>query len=219
MFVYWRYGGAPPPPSSRQSGNKLISWTAATWLQDKNASHPPPIKTGICSYRKHCQTFQQNFPSRLFDAVLLPIQGVFEKNCITQWWNVCRQFNFAVQVGHQSPSWPKNCGQVHSTGRSARTPTIIFTAFKGKLTNQIKWSLLRFSTLVLFCEFEAWALGNTMPLIDFIHKICNLLIPCEFFSLKALKTYAHFFQLLNQDKNEIKWINSITQAIFERANS
>ena len=145
MFVYRRYG-------SRQSGNKLISWTAATWLQDKNASHPPPIKTGICSYRKHCQTFQPNFPSRLFDAVLLPIQGVFEKNCITQWWNVCRQFNFAVQVGHQSPSWPKNCGQVHSTGRSARTPTIIFTAFfKGKLT---QGSFLILAFILLFNIFE-----------------------------------------------------------------
>ena len=184
MFVYWRYGGAPPPPSSRQSGNKLISWTAATWLQDKNASHPPPIKTGICSYRKHCQTFQPNFPSRLFDAVLLPsIQGVFEKNCITQWWNVCRQFNFAVQVGHQSPSWPKNCGQVHSTGRSARTPTIIFTAVKGKLTTQIQWSLFAFfKTCVIL--WIAWAQGNTMPLIDFIHKICNLLIPCDFLLAK-----------------------------------
>ena len=141
---------APPPPA----GNLVINWSPGPpqhGYRIKMPRIPPPIKTGICSYHKHCQTFQPNFPSRLFDAVLL-FRECLKRN-ITQWWNVCRQFNFAVQVGHQSPSWPENCGQVHSTGRSARTPPFLFTVIKG--TFAIKWNLsVSFKTMLIHMNLK-----------------------------------------------------------------
>ena len=147
VLAVWRHQAA---------GNLVINWSPGPpqhGYRIKMPLIPRLSKQEFAHIVNIAKPFSQFFPPDFLTQYYYLFRECL-KRTVVQWWNVCRQFNFAVQVGHQSPSWPKNCGQVHSTGRSARTPTIIFTAFKGKLTNQIKWSLLRFSKHVLFCELH-----------------------------------------------------------------